>query len=217
MNLRRVVAACAAVAAGCHGSGGAVDTGPGAPASYEGRDQRGALLASCAGALEKLEMTSTDPVATLPGRISPGASQPCAVTVGPMILRTAGRQVIAVTDGLVRGEIAVEIAAAPAARLSIEGPASAAPGDSVRLLVAALDTYGNRAVDYRGSLLLASTDAWASLPALYSLKPLDRGAHTFVVRLVSTGAQAIGGSGRRSTERWWRGFSIAANYNRWPG
>jgi Domain of unknown function (DUF5050)/Low-density lipoprotein receptor repeat class B len=78
---------------------------------------------------------------------------------------------------------------------ALAAPASVAPGTPFDVTVAALDPYGNMAVNYQGTVTFSTsdTDAGIVLPADYTFTTADAGVHTFSggVTLITPGDQTI--------------------------
>jgi hypothetical protein len=127
--------------------------------------------------------TSTDPAAALPpnytftaidaGSHSFGVTHSVGVT-----LTTAGQQSVTVTDqlnSLVSSSPPLAISAGPASALHMttsptmgqyEGSSTTTAGDIFKVILTAVDQYGNRAPDYTGTVKLTSSDDRTTLPAL---------------------------------------------------
>src|SRR5262249_37061364 len=58
-------------------------------------------------------------------------------------------------------------------------------------IVTAYDLYGNIAIGYRGAVHFNSTDGTANLPANYTFKASDNGAHTFTATFNAVGTQSL--------------------------
>lgn len=97
-----------------------------------------------------------------------------------------------ITDGSVTAESsAFAVAPAGAARLSLLAPPDAAVGSSFTATVTALDTYGNVATGYRGTVAFSSTDAYASLPAGHAFSAADSGTRAFTITFGTAGVQSV--------------------------
>ncbi len=85
----------------------------------------------------------------------------------------------------------VKLSQAPATQLGVAGPASTA-GNTFSITVSALDSQGNPAGDYTGTIHFTSSDPLAVLPANYTFTAADKGVHTFTgLQLKSVGTQSI--------------------------
>jgi uncharacterized repeat protein (TIGR03803 family) len=70
---------------------------------------------------------------------------------------------------------------------------STTAGNPVVFIVTALDSFGNLATGYTGTIQLASTDGRAVLPSNYTFVPGDSGVHVFTsgLMLITAGSQTI--------------------------
>jgi hypothetical protein len=64
-------------------------------------------------------------------------------------------------------------------------------GTAFAVTVTALDAFGNVATGYRGTVHFTSSDPSAVLPGDYPFASTDRGQHTFMVTLNSTGTRTV--------------------------
>ena len=139
-----------------------------------------------------LDFNSTDPNAVLPSAVTAHGNRITAV--GPVVLTSAGGQVVQVTDAN-RGFAAqstVTVAAATATHLALSGLSSGAAGRLQRLAVQALDAYGNPATGYLGLVAFSSTDPNAQLPMTSAFGSSDAGAKAFAnVVLKTVGIQSV--------------------------
>ena len=79
-----------------------------------------------------------------------------------------------------------------ATHLSVSGLASPrTSGTTGSLTVAALDSSGNAATGYLGTVHFTSTDSLAVLPTDYTFTGADNGTHVFSVTLKTNGAQSV--------------------------
>jgi hypothetical protein len=76
------------------------------------------------------------------------------------------------------------------ASLGVSGLTSAAAGTAQTVKVTAL-LNGKVNAGYRGTVVLASTDAQAVLPAQYTFTAADKGVHSFPVTLKTSGSQTV--------------------------
>jgi hypothetical protein len=84
------------------------------------------------------------------------------------------------------------ISAAAASSLSVTGfPSSTTAGALQSFTVTVLDSYGNTATGYRGTVQFSSTDLQATLPANYTFTATDAGKHTFSAALKTAGTQSL--------------------------
>jgi hypothetical protein len=108
-------------------------------------------------------------------------------------LKTSGNQSITATDTVtasITGSQTTTVTAA-AASLVLSGPATATAGTGFNVTVKALDTYGNVATGYLGTVHFTSSDAQALLPADYTFTATDAGKHTFSAILKTAGNESI--------------------------
>jgi hypothetical protein len=64
-------------------------------------------------------------------------------------------------------------------------------GVAFSITVTALDSFGNLAMSYRGTVHFSSTDGSALLPGDYQFTGADQGVHTFTVTLNTLGSQTV--------------------------
>jgi hypothetical protein len=86
---------------------------------------------------------------------------------------------------------AVEVAPRDPTRLVVAGPATARPGESMRVAVAFLDPFDNRAANALGTVRLECDDPAARLPPAVAFAPSDSGARFVSVTLFGEGRQAL--------------------------
>jgi hypothetical protein len=102
-------------------------------------------------------------------------------------LKTAGNQTVTATDtvsGSITGSSsAVSVAAAAATHFTVTAPASATAGSALNVTVTAVDTYGNVAAGYTGTVHFTSSDGAAVLPVDYTFSGSNAGVDTFSVTL----------------------------------
>ena len=85
----------------------------------------------------------------------------------------------------------IKLSQAPATQLSVSAPATTA-GNTFSITVSALDTQGNPAGAYTGTIRFTSSDPAAILPPNYTFTPADNGVHTFTgVQFKTVGTQSI--------------------------
>jgi hypothetical protein len=70
-------------------------------------------------------------------------------------------------------------------------PSAMVAGSVPGVVVAALDSFGNVATGYVGTVHFSSSDVQASLPADYTFTPADQGAHMFGLALRTAGTQTF--------------------------
>jgi hypothetical protein len=142
-----------------------------------------------------IHFSSTDPHAELPAdyTFTPADFGNHVFTIW---LKTAGLQTIRVTDGTrpaYRGtSSAIRVTAGAPSGLGLAGfPSLDITGARHRIILTALDAFGNRAGSYRGTVHFTSSDPNAVLPTDYTFQPADHGRHTFWVTLKSEGSQSV--------------------------
>jgi hypothetical protein len=137
----------------------------------------------------------------LPGCVLPGngnsPSTACSVTYIP---GSAGAQTITATyvgDPAHIGnnsQTPITVNPAPASNFSVVvSTGTATAGTPISVTVTAKDQFGNVATNYTGTVHFASTDNTAMLPANYTFRPADAGAHTFsgALTLKTAGNQTV--------------------------
>lgn len=144
-----------------------------------------------------VQLSSTDPDAVLPPDYTFRAAD-AGTHVFTAGLQRVGSQTVTVADTaepLVHGTSPpISVAPAPASRLILAAPTSAAAGTPATLSLTALDPYGNVASGYAGSVSFASSDPAAGLPNPYAFVPGasgDGGGHRFTVVLTAVGVQTV--------------------------
>jgi hypothetical protein len=156
------------------------------------RDSSGQVVPGYTGTVH---FASTDGAAALPADYTFTAADNGVHTFS-VTFKTAGAQALTVTDlmtGITGTLGGLVVNPAEASRLLLTAPATVTALTPFRLTVTALDPYGNRATDYRGTVHFTSSDALAWLPADYAFTADDAGQHTFTRGLIlwQTGTQTI--------------------------
>lgn len=109
-------------------------------------------------------------------------------------LKTAGVQSISVKDannGAILGSLAgITVNAAAAASFKITMPSTVTQGVGVKIMVTAVDAFGNIATSYRGKVTLSSTDPKGGTPS-YSFSSKDNGVATISYTFSTLGAQTL--------------------------
>ncbi|MEO2167237.1 MAG: CehA/McbA family metallohydrolase [bacterium] len=100
---------------------------------------------------------------------------------------------------LIRDSPSVDIVARPATRLHLALPGSAAPGGTVPLTIALLDTAGNSGMPFTGrvELEVEGDAAGLRLPAEVVFVPADQGRRTIEVPVREEGIYRVSGVARR--------------------
>ncbi len=145
-----------------------------------------------------VNFTSSDGKAVLP-RAYTFTSGDAGVHVFSASLKTAGTQTLTATDSMTTsitgtsGSIAVNAGAAT--HFAVSAPASVTAGVASTFSVTGLDSYGNIATGYTGTVHFTKSDNGngSAVPVNYTFTPSDNGVHTFTtgVTLVTAGSQSI--------------------------
>ena len=166
--------------------------GSAAPVTFTAFDSYGNIASGYSGTLH---FSSSDANAVVPSAttVLPADHGIKTLTV---TWQATGSQTLAVSDSAL-GLIAaanVTVLASPAVRLQLLTNATATAGSGLTASVATLDTYGNIAVGYVGTVCFSSSDANAQLPAPFTL---PGGTITLAhgVTLESVGSQSVAVTG----------------------
>jgi hypothetical protein len=131
-----------------------------------------------------IHVSSTDGAATLPVDYTFTAGDSGAHTfAGSVTLKTPGSRSVTATDtasGSITGSQTVSVNPGLATRFTVTGladPSSATVAQNVT--VTALDTVGNVATGYTGTVHFTSSDGSATLPGDYQFTAGDSGVHAF--------------------------------------
>src|SRR5207249_2670207 len=119
-----------------------------------------------------------------------------STSVAGIVFRTAGTQSLSAADTLTPSmagtQSGISVISASAVSLSVAGlvsPGTAgAPGS---VTVTALDSFGNTATGYLGTVSFTSSDAQAVLPQSTTFASTDAGTRAFAVTLKTVGTQSI--------------------------
>jgi len=131
-----------------------------------------------------VHFTSSDAQAALPA----DSTLPNGTKTVPVTLKTAGNQTVTATDtasAFTGTSSGVAVSAGPAVSLSVKAPTAVTTGLPFSLTVSALDTFGNVAPSYTGTVHFTSSDPQATLPANSTL---NSGTGSFPVTLVTISA-----------------------------
>jgi hypothetical protein len=131
-----------------------------------------------------------------------GYSQPYSATpsngvvtfnLSSVALTAAGTYTYTATSsGLTQAAATEVVNAAAASSLQVAGPASsAAPGQAGTYVVTAIDSFGNIATGFTGTVTITSSDSAATLPSPYTFVSGDNGVHSFTVTLNTSGTQTV--------------------------
>ncbi len=139
--------------------------------------------------------TSSDASAVLPAAHTFTAGEAGQANFS-VTFKTSGVQTLSAADAassLLAATANWQVSAAAAAACVIDQlPASAAAGAVIGLRVTVRDAFQNRASGFAGSVALSSSDARAQVSAPVTYDPLvDAGMHVFSARLLTEGTQAI--------------------------
>ncbi len=130
---------------------------------------------------------STDGQATVPAN----ATLTNGVGTFTAILKTAGSQTLTATDTAnsgITGIAAINVNAAPASQFTITAPSNVTSGQAFHFTVSALDSFGNVATGYTGTVHFAASDSQAVLPANNALV---NGVGTFTATFNTPGNQTL--------------------------
>ncbi|HEX3224465.1 MAG TPA: invasin domain 3-containing protein [Gaiellaceae bacterium] len=112
-------------------------------------------------------------------------------------LTQAGSRTVTATDtvtGSITGTSStISVSSAGASTLTVTAPASATAGAAFSITVTALDTYGNTATGYTGTVHFTGGGTGATLPSNYTFTGGDSGTHTFTngVTLTQAGSRTV--------------------------
>lgn len=145
---------------------------------------RDAFSNTATGYTGTVDFTSTDGAASLPANYTfVGGDNGVRVFTSGVTLRTAGSQDVTITDvgtPALTDDQTATVNAAAAASLTLTGlPGSLTAGTSSTVTVTALDTFGNPASGYTGTVHFTSTDGAATVPTDYTFVGGDNGVHVF--------------------------------------
>jgi hypothetical protein len=97
-------------------------------------------------------------------------------------------------SSMVAGQGLVNIMPDTPVSLALDIPATVTAGSTDGITVTALDTFGNVATDYRGTVSFSSQvggAAFTGLPATYTFTSADQGSHLFTLRFTGTSSQTF--------------------------
>jgi hypothetical protein len=77
------------------------------------------------------------------------------------------------------------------AGFKVIAPSSTRAGSPISVTVIALDSNGNEAVGYTGTISFSSSDPKAGLPSSYSFTAVDQGSHIFSLKMKTRGRQTV--------------------------
>lgn len=166
------------------GAGGAI--GVARPVTVVARDPYGNIDTSYTGTVH---FTSSDPLAVLPA----DTTLVNGVANANVTFLTVGTQTVTATDlttGLT-GTMSSDATPPVAALFKVTGYPASTAGDSQSFTVTVVDTIGQTATGYSGTIYFSSSDVQASLPASYTFTAADAGVHTFSGTFRTAGLQTL--------------------------
>ncbi len=138
-----------------------------------------------------IQVASSDPqIGPVDYTFSPAGN---GALIVPVMLETAGSRTITVSDTArptARGtSSSIKVTAGSTVTgFTVTGyPLTDVIGVPHRIVVTAVDQYGNRVASYRGQVQLGVTGGSGSVPLPYTFTAADAGAHTFTVTLTTLG------------------------------
>ncbi len=135
-----------------------------------------------------VHFTSTDGLATLPA----DTTLTNGVADFSVILKTAGVQTLTATDDtnntLVGTSNPITVAAGAATHFTVSAPTTATAGVNFSFTVTALDSFGNTATGYNGTVKFTTTDAKGTVPTNTTL---SAGTGVLAATLKTAGVQTI--------------------------
>src|SRR5262249_24636337 len=137
-----------------------------------------------------VHITSSDPLAVLPSDV---ALVNGIATVDVKLL-TVGTQTITatdLTDPTITGTMSSDATPPVAALFNVTGSQARVAGTANSFTVTVVDTIGQVATGYTGTITFSSSDIQAGLPASYTFTAADSGTHTFTATLKTAGTQSI--------------------------
>jgi hypothetical protein len=167
--------------------------GVGSTLTVTARDRFGNTASSYRGTVS---FTKSDPAA-LPPNPNPYTFTPADNGVhlfNGVTFKTAGVQWIRATDTAdpsLTGIVTFTVIAGPASTLVVPIPSTVALSAPINITVTALDSYGNKATTYQGTVHFSSSDPRAVLPGNYPFTTGDQGSHTFSIIPGTLGSQSI--------------------------
>jgi photosystem II stability/assembly factor-like uncharacterized protein len=131
-----------------------------------------------------VQLTSSDPQATLPGPYPYGAADNGSHTfaAGATLVTAGSRSLTASAGGFADVSVPVTVSAAAASYFGMTAPGSSTAGSPLDVTVTAFDPFGNTASNYRGTVQFSCDDTQVTLPPNYTFTTGtggDNGTHTF--------------------------------------
>ncbi len=168
-------------------AGGAGAIGVARPVSLQARDQFGNAATSYNGTVH---FTSSDPLAVLP----PDTTFVNGLATVNVKFLTVGTQTLTATDitnPSITGTTTSNATPPIAASFQVTGYPATVAGASNNFTVTVIDTIGQTATGFTGTVYFASSDIQAGLPASYTFTTADAGVHNFAATLKTAGNQSI--------------------------
>jgi parallel beta-helix repeat protein len=137
---------------------------------------------------------SSDPVAPAPANYTFTAANNGTAIISVAFV-TVGTQSISAADSVtatITGkETGIGVVAGAMTGFVVSGYPATTTGASNNFVVAAVDAYGNKVVNYTGTVHFTSTDPLAVLPADYTFAAADAGDRTFSATFKTAGTQSL--------------------------
>lgn len=157
------------------------------PVTMIARDQFGNFTPNYTGTVQ---LTSSDPAAVFPAQATFSAG---IATVNVKFL-TVGVQTLTATDitsPTITGTLSSNATPPVPASFVVTGYPSSVAGTTNNFTVKVVDTIGQTASGFQGTVFFSSSDVQAGLPASYTFTDADAGTHTFSATLKTAGVQSI--------------------------
>ncbi|MFO1064390.1 MAG: VCBS repeat-containing protein [Pirellulales bacterium] len=167
------------------GSAGAI--GVSRPVTIVARDTYGNLATSYNGTVH---FSSTDPAAILPSDTAL-VNGTAVVNVTFLTVGTQTVTAVDVNDSSLVGTLTSDATPPVPAAFRISGYPNSIAGDSGAFTVTVIDTIGQTASGFNGTVYFSSSDVQAGLPAAYTFTTADAGVHSFAATLKTAGLQSI--------------------------
>ncbi|TMD18781.1 MAG: hypothetical protein E6I99_15780, partial [Chloroflexi bacterium] len=160
----------------------------------EARDAVGNIVPGYAGTVR---ISTTDAQATRPADHAFTPSDGGVYIFTGLVLRTAATHSVTATDvatsSITGTQSGVVVTPGAAAGLIVAAPSGATAGVATDSTVTAVDTYGNVATSYAGTVHFTSSDPRATLATDYKFVTTDQGSHRFasLLTLRTAGTQSL--------------------------
>ena len=150
---------------------------------------------SVAGYTGTVQLSCSDPCATLPGSVTLTAADAGSKQIDGLVLRGSGQQLLQVTDTVnsaLLGQALVEVVAAPGQQLRVQTLAGTVAGLALGVTVEVVDAFGNVNPAGTAQVHFSSSDAQSTLPVDASLLASDSGRKALPgLVLVTAGDQNV--------------------------